>query len=213
MGRGINSEERVKPGTSAPRASMQFSIAAIMWTTFTLAVVLGYLRTFGLYAAMLGAAVLLTSALTAVLVGSIARQLREAVYWATLGAAFAIVCVTGLQNVDPVMRIGWGMTGGLTGAVAGAVAAMKQNQPGWSILAGAVTGTLVIAGFCLFSGLYQLEVIIDIVAAAFVSAGLAAVIEVIRWVESRHTTPRYITAAGLITAVVAGNLSAGWMMP
>jgi len=196
----------------ATRPAAQFSIAAIMWTTFTLAAVLGYLRSFSLTVAMLGVAVLMTSALTAVLVGSVVRQVRQAVYWGVLGAAFAFTCVVGVVGAPTVMQIGWGMAGGLAGAVAGAIAATKKNQPWLSILGGAVTGTLVIAGCCLYRNAFNPESAVDIISAALATGGLAAVIEVIRWIEIRHHTPRYRTAAGLITAVIAGNLFADWIM-
>ncbi len=204
-------ESARRSSEEAKRPAAQFSIAAVMWTTFALAAVLGYLRSFGLGTAGIGLAVMLATAVVAAIIGSITRQMQQVVFWGLLGAAFAFTCVIGATTMSVFMQVGWGMAGGVAGAVCGVVSALKQ-QPRWSVLAGAVTGMLIIGGCCIYRGAFTLESIVDVLGAAIACGGLAIVIEVIRQIEQKFQTPRHRTAAGLIFAVVAGNLFADWIM-
>lgn len=194
-------------------AGLQFSISAILWLTATVGMVLAYLRAFeekdgndalpGLASVGLGLVVGLIAA-------AITRRWADAIYWSVIGATATFLCAAGYELYAPSFRFGWMLVGAVAGAGAGVTA---PGKPIRSMLVGGLGGGAVLGAFAVAIPRFRVESLLEVGVAIIGGALLGGVVEAICWVESRRRIPRYITAAGLVFAVIAGNVSAKFLIP
>ncbi len=191
----------------------QFTISCLLWLMVAASLVLAYLRMFdrdemlsGLVAIGIGLAV-------GGFVGAVVRRLADTMYWSLLGALFAFVCTAGYDLLflfHPWLHYGWMLIGAAAGACGGA---RTPGRPAISMLAGGFVGGAVLGTFALVFTQAPSDFVLEVAFAAIVGAMLAAVIEIIYWVERRNDLPRYVTATGLLFAVIAGNVTAKFVLP
>lgn len=187
----------------------QFTLSCVLWLTVAVSMVLAYLRMFdtvemwnGLVAIGIGLAI-------GDIVGTAVRRLADTIYWSLLGALFAFICTAGYTLFHPSFHYGWVLVGAATGACGGA---RTPGRPVIRVLVGGFIGGAVLGAFALaFTqvGASLLEVACAVIAGAL----LAAVIEIIYLTERRKGLPRYVTATGLLFAVIAGNVTAKFILP
>jgi hypothetical protein len=171
--------------------------------TFTAAMVLAYARVFGQDAMLI---VLAAPALAAAIgagVGAFTGRMSQTIYWAVVGATLGAVCVVAAPFANPAVVWFWPLLGAVVGAFAGACQP-RITWPGLAAtaLACAALGTMLRGPF----GLAANTVWVDLAIAPLVAAGLAALVRLVDWLQSRRRTSREVWAAGIIFAVIAGNL-------
>jgi hypothetical protein len=190
------------PSRSANRP--QFGISAMLWTTFAVALALGYLRQVA-SPNMIGSAAIVMA--TAVVVGGLigwpVGRIGDAMYWAVVIAAAAFLSVAGDPAAPAIFRYAWSMVGIMAGAACGAVA---PRQLWRRIFFGAVAGGVGMAACSMAMPVHDLEWAFDLICAPIVGGLVALLIELILWLERERYSPRYITASWLLCAVIVGNL-------
>jgi len=181
----------------------QFRTSSLLWLTFTAAMVLGYARSFGPGAMLI---VLTAPAVAAVIgagVGAFTCRLPQAIYWAVVGATLGAICVVAAPEADVAVACFWPLMGAAVGAFAGA------SQPRITWIGLVATALLCVALWATLRGPLGLAASIlsvDLAIAPLVAAALAALIRVVDWLQARRRTSREVWAAGMIFAVIAGNL-------
>jgi len=199
------------PQTTFPaapaRQSWQFRTSSLLWLTFTSAMVLAYARIYGPWAMWL----VLAAPLAAVAIGGwfgfLLGRIQEAMYWAVvgslLGSTFAVQ-----PQVQGLMFYVWPLLFGVVGALA-------ATQPTASRLrlipqcaaAGLVTVWLIYATRLSTS----LDGWVDIACGGLAGAAMAGLVGLVDWLQTTYRTSRDAWAAGLIFAVIAGNLWAAFV--
>ena len=200
------SSSEVQP-RSAP---LQFSLSSLLWLTATVGMVLAYLRAFEAGETLRGVVAVGVGLLVGALAAAMTRRTADALYWAVLGALAAFLCAAGYDVIHPSFRYGWMFVGAVAGAGGGVTA---PGRPLRSILVGGMGGGVVLGTFALALPGLTGAALVEVGCAVISGALLGAVIEVICWVESRRRIPRYVTAAGLMFAVIAGNVAAKFLIP
>lgn len=181
----------------------QFSVSSLLWLMVTAGMCLAYARPFGPPAMTL----VLAIPLGAVVVGAcFAAWYRSeaAIYWAVVAALLGCVCVIP-AHLSPLTFTFWPCVGGVTGAYCGA------RLPRVAIRAWVVAllfGLLFWARFHLPFGMGDDEFILDLAGAPAVCLALATLIRLVEWLHATYGTSRDAWAAGLVFAVIAGNLGA-----
>jgi len=198
---------RVAPMQDAGSPSKwQFGVSSLLWLMATIGMCLAFARPFGMSAMTL----VLVAPLFAILVGSLLARgggRQQAIYWAVVCATLGALCVIPAR-VDPLTFVFWPFIGAIAGAYCGA------RLPRVTV---GVTSKAIFVGF-LFVGLYSLplrtsryEFLLDLACAPAVCLSLSVLIRTIEWLRTKYGTPREIWAAGLIFAVIMGNLAAAAM--
>lgn len=199
---------------SPPRpAPLQFSIGAMLWLTATVGMVLAYLRAFesrDSRDALFGLASVGVGLMVGLIAAAITRRPADSIYWSVIGATATFLCSAGYELYHPSFRYGWMLVGAVAGAGSGVTA---PGKPLRTMLAGGLGGGAVLGAFAVAIPKFRAESLIEVAVAVIGGALLGGVVEAICWVESRRRIPRYVTAAGLVFAVIAGNVSAKFLMP
>lgn len=194
-------------------AGLQFSISAMLWLTATVSMVLAYLRAFDAHQgsdALLGLASVGMGLVVGLIAGGITRRWADCLYWSVIGATATFVCAAGYELYAPSFRFGWMLVGAVAGAGAGVTA---PGKPLRSLFVGALGGGAVLGAFAVALPKFGAEALIEVAVAVIGGALLGAVVEAICWIESRRRIPRYVTAAALVFAVIAGNVAAKFLLP
>ena len=189
----------------------QFGIAALFWLTFIVGISLKYLQQLsGPHILIGGLAAVTIGALIGLFVGQLTRRLADALFWSTLVSAFGYICLARDPANASHLPIAWSTVGAVAAAIGATVA---TNRIVLNAIACAACATVTMMAFWA-SGKQQLPVgpmglDIDLIAAPVVGIGIAVLVRIMNWVESRHHTPRYLTATWLLVVVIVGNMIAG----
>jgi hypothetical protein len=193
----------------------QFGVAALLWTTAAIAMALAYLRWFGAEACVAGFEIAGTSLLIGLAVGKVSGQVSAGLFWSVVGAMFGFLSAAGAPLVDPALRYAWG----LVGCVAAVAVAVSWPQRLLRSLAiGAVAGGLAMLAavfISLSTGIVSrgADIRFDALCAPLAGAWMGLAVVAVEWADRRTPTPRYIAGAGLILAVIVGNVAGAALFP
>lgn len=198
-----------KTGTAASdlpaaptRLTWQFRTSSLLWLTFTAAMTLAYARLFGLQAMGLVALTPIAAAVIGAAVGWRAGRMIDAIYWAAISSTLGAVSVIAAP-IGGLTFVFWPLLGALVGGYAGAYRPL-------------VTWRSWLASVALGAGIWMVlvpksiwsypDLEVDLAIAPIIAVGLAFLIRVIDGLQVRYQTSRDAWAAGLVFAVIAGNL-------
>ena len=205
------------PADAVPStARWQFSTRSLLWLMATAGMCLAYARLFGHEALFVMAVTPLIALPLGCLAGAAFGRLGSAVYWALVGASLASACAVAAP-IQGTQLYFWPLLGSLVGALVGSRVPPQQRPAGWLaqtidtdwIVVQLLGALILIALLCFFEP--RRESIVDLAVAALAAAALAGLIHCIEWLHRRrpsHGTSREAWAAGMILAVIAGNLAA-----
>jgi hypothetical protein len=186
-----------------PAVPWQFRTSSLLWLTLTAAMVMGYARSFGTGALFIVLAAPTLAAIVGAGVGAFTGRLPQAIYWAVVGATLGAICVVAAPDVNLAVACFWPILGAAVGAFAGAI------QPRITSPALAGAALLCVALWAIMRWPLNLAantISVDLAIAPLVAAGLAALVRLVEWLQARRRTSREVWAAGMIFAVIAGNL-------
>lgn len=194
----------------------QLGLASFFWVTAATAMLLTYAQKIGTVAIQQ----LIVYTVFVIFAASVAtlwtKRWNEAFYWSALYALLGFLAIAGASMVNPSVALGWGVVGAACGAFAGSRAPFHERDTeqcyGWVYgLRGTVcSGIIGLAGMwsvILFFGekLTGL-VLLDLVGAMVVGAGLTPLAWILRWAENRSGKHRIVLASWLAMSVIVGNL-------
>jgi len=189
------------------RPAWQFRTSSLLWLTFTAAMALAYARVFGDRA-------LLVMVLTPVValpigagIGSFTCRTVDAMYWATIGAMLGSVCVVAAP-VNELTLCFWPLLGAIVGGYSGAT---QPKVTFFTFLKSAVVGVVLIWAFQAPFGMGDDEFLADLAFAPVVAVGFTGLVGLVDWLRATYRTSRDAWAAGLVFAVIAGNLWAAFV--
>jgi hypothetical protein len=189
------------------RPAWQFHTRSLLWLMFTAAMTLAYARVYGPWAMGLVLAAPAAAVAIGCWFGMMLGRGQDAVYWAVvgslLGSTFAVQ-----PQVQGLMFYGWPLLFCVVGAFA-------ATQPGMSRVrlvlqctaAGLISVWLVYATRLATN----LDGWVDIACGGLAGAAMAGLVSVVDWLRTTYRTSRDAWAAGLVFAVIAGNLWAAFV--
>lgn len=196
-------------------ARPQFGVSALLWTTAAVALALAYLRGFGAGACVAGFEIAALALVLGLLLGKATGRMALGVFWSIVGGMFGYLSAAGAPVFDPAIRYAWG----LVGCAAAAVVAVSWPQHLYrSLVLGAVAGgvmMLAVLALPFFWGMLPPVRIwrFDALCAPAAGAWMGLAVVAVEWADRRTPTPRYISGAGLMLAVIAGNLAGAALFP
>ena len=188
--------------TDINRPNWQFSTSSLLWLTFTAAMTLAYARLFGSWAMGL----VLIAPLAAVGIGCwfgvMLGRTQDAIYWAVvgslLGSTFAVQ-----PQVQGVMFYTWP----LLFAVVGAFAATQPTANRFRLIAQCAAAGLLTVWLIQSTRLgMSTDGWVDVACGGIAGAAMSGLVGLVDWLRATYRTSRDAWAAGLIFAVIAGNL-------
>jgi hypothetical protein len=186
-----------------PNAAWQFRISSLLWLTFTAAMTLAYARLFGNRAMLVMTVTPLVALAIGGGMGSFSGRIIDAVYWATVGAVLGATCVVAAP-VNELTLCFWPLLGAITGGYTGAI----QPKVTFITLLKSVAVSVVLIGlFHQPFGMGGNEFLLtDLTMVPVVAVGLAGLVRLVDWLRATYHTSRDAWAAGLVVAVISGNL-------
>jgi hypothetical protein len=148
-------------------------------------------------------------------IGKASGQIVAALFWSVVGAMFGFLSAAGAPLADPALRYAWGLVG-CAAAVAVAVAWPQKLMR--SLAIGALAGGAAMLAAVLLSlstGIVPrgADMRFDALCAPLAGAWMALAVVAVEWAERKTPTPRYVAGAGLILAVIAGNVAGAAIFP
>ena len=176
---------------------------------FTAAMILAYARLFGERAIVVVALTPLLAAAIGAGLGSFTRRVGPAMFWAVIGATAGAICVVAAR-VSDLTLVFWPLLGAIAGGIAGA----DQPRLSWrSLLRSLALGGVVAALFSLLGGQWfgGSDFYADAAFAPLVTVALTVLVIFVEWLHSIRHKSRDAWAAGMLLAVIAGNLWAAYL--
>jgi hypothetical protein len=201
QGSMITSEAPIQD--AAAPVKWQFTVGSLLWLMVTVGMCLAYARPFGPPAMTL----VLAAPVGAVVVGSCFAAWygsKAAIYWAVVAALLGCVCVIP-AHLSPLTFTFWPCVGGVAGAYCGAC---RPQITIWTVMGAIGIGILSIALFMSPLQMDNKEFLLDAAGAPAVCLALAVLIRLVEWLRTTYGTSRDAWAAGLVFAVIGGNLVA-----
>ena len=198
--------DKTSSGPSADHVNpqKQFGISALFWLTFMIGLGIAYLHDQDSPDILIGGLVSVAAGMAVgAIVGSLAGRMGDAVFWATLIAAFGYIATAGDRAFDWEHRLIWAMVGAVTGAV-GAVGFPKKIVP--NAIACAASAGAVMFTFWIVTQRQSVDLRFDLFAAPLIGAAIAFFLRSLDWLDSRRKMPRYITATWLLVVVIIGSV-------
>ena len=191
--------------TLNPSANQQqFGITALFWLTFLVGLGIAYLQRMNSVEIVIGGAVGVAIGMgVGFAIGLATKKVPDAVFWATLVAAFAYISVASDPIYTTPHRVLWAVVGAATAAVASTV---MPNRFIVNALICAIVAGLILGLYWLVARKHPLDLQIDLIVAPLIGVAVALFVRVLMWLESRRTMPRYVTATWLMVVVIVANL-------
>jgi hypothetical protein len=178
----------------------QFSLRSVLVTTVTIALVLGFVRSFGPDAVELAILSVVGALIWGCVLGWFSERFMETVTWSQLGGALTLCCVVSSNQVTSFQQSYWLNVGTIGGALAGFVAPGHWRQRiAWTLGLWVTFSAISIIGD---------QELLDLLLTLPVLAGLAFLAEIIARLQLRYRTAFDFWALGLVFAVIAGNYGA-----
>ena len=191
--------------TNSPSKKKQFGIAALFWATFAIGLTIAYLQQLDQADILVGGLIAVAIGIVVgLIVGRLVGNVFDALFWSTLIAAFGYISVAS----DPMYshlghRLAWAGVGAMTGAIG---ATCWTNRIALNLFVCGLVAFLVMLGFSLVTTFRSADLTIDVNMSPFIGFAIGVFLFMLRWVESNHDMPRYVTATWLLAAVILGNL-------
>lgn len=202
-----------KPSNKSSSSKAQFGIAALFWGTFVVGMAMAYLdrlsrpdKSTDSAKVILGAAISVAIGLVVGwLIGRLTKRMSDALFWASLVAAFGYISTIS----DPIYSfhhsLAWAGVGAISGGVAATMFLDKWYLRGLACAVGA--GVVMIVYYVITGGdKGSTDLAFDLNASPIIGFAVAGFVYVLMWLESKHRSPRYITATWLMAAVILGNM-------
>lgn len=192
------------PGNTSPQR-WQFNIRSLLWLTFIAAMFLGYVRLMDPEGLPVVVLMPLIAAVMGMGLGSLTGRRQTGAYWAAIGTVLGVICVMAVRLPQLTFWF-WPLLGAIAGGYAGAY------RPAFNLRTLAIAVAIGVGLFVIFFaplGRGASELLVDLVCAPVVCEGLIGLVALVEWLHERYRTPRDLWAAGLVFAVIAGNLVAG----
>ena len=181
----------------------QFGIVALFWTTFLVGLGIAYLQRLNSQEILIGGGIAIGLAVViGFLIGVITKRLPDAVFWATLVAAFAYISVATDPNYDQLHRIVWAIVGALTGAIASTV---FTNRPTVNAVINSLAALICFGIYWLVTRNSSVDFAIDLFVAPVIGVAVTIFVRMLMWLESQKNMPRYVTATWLLIVVILAN--------
>jgi hypothetical protein len=204
----VTAEQHAPRSTAIqPAGAWQFRTSSLLWLTFTAAMTLAYARTFGEQAVLVVALTPLLALAIGAGIGSFTRRASLAMFWAVVGATAGAICVVAAPVNNNLTLVFWPLVGAIAGGFAGA----DHSPLTWRALLRSMAVGGVVAGLFYLLGGRQGEFYVDAAFAPLVSVALAILVRLVDWLQSIRHKSRDAWAAGMIFAVIAGNLWAAFI--
>ncbi|MEZ6111609.1 MAG: hypothetical protein R3C99_11390 [Pirellulaceae bacterium] len=186
-------------------SSRQFTIASLLWTMFTLSLVLGYLRQFGSTWLLVGTLVVIVcGAVSGAAQGLATGRPAISAFWAVLIGVSGYLSVSGESREGLIFCIAWTAVGMLTG---GAVGAVRSDQPYARIAVGAVIALATMGLIPLtVSRSFSATPMFDVLCAPVVGGLVGLLVTLVEQSERRYRIRRHMTTCWILSAVLIGNL-------
>jgi hypothetical protein len=203
------------PADLRATAPPQYGMSALLWTMATIAMALAYLRWYGAEACVAGFEIAGTALLIGLAIGKASGQIAAGVFWSVVGAMFGFLSAAGAPLVDPALRYAWGLVGCLAAV---AVAVSWPQRLLRSLAVGALAGGVAMLAAILISfstGVVPrgADIRFDALCAPLAGAWMGLAVVAVEWAQRKTPTPRYVSGAGLILAVIAGNVAGATIFP
>lgn len=199
MGESLQS----KPTAVGSVQNQQLSLAGMFWVTTALALLLSYASQQGRQWVNLALIDFGFVVLCGLVVGSIRRAWKDALFWGGLYCMLGFLAVAGGRLPHPSIAIGWGLVGALVGSCAGTQLPCSFVP---AVTASAVLGWLSMVSVVL--GMQQSlhgMILFDTFVAGVVGALLKPFTTMLQWFERESGQPRIVLASWLGTCVLIGN--------
>ncbi len=187
--------------TARSRPVWQFRTSSLLWLTFIAAMTLAYARLFGTWAVVTTALIAPLAAVVGTGIGAIRGRAIDGAYWATIGATLGAVCIIAAPQPQSWMIL-WPLLGAFVGAVAGAF----QPKITFVELLTAALISGILWGLATSPVLRNVEFVLDVSLVPLVAAGFVYLVGLVNRLQATYRTSRDAWAAGLVFAVIAGNL-------
>ena len=191
------------PRDQPDRKPPQFGLAALLWTTFVIGLALAYLRTLGSPTVFVNGVLAIVIALaTGSLIGACFRRIADATYWSLMITTAAYLSVAADQAYGPLFHFAWVSVGAASGSFSGAISSSRVKRR--IVVAGVAAGVAML----LFAPALRTrqDYVFDLITAPVIGGLVAVLVQLISWLEAQSYSPRYVTAAWLLLAVIVGNL-------
>ncbi len=208
--KGVTCPTMPEPRSESPRAEYQFGLQAFLLMFVVVALLAGYLRTFGPEAVgRFGLVLVLTMPLGG-LIGWLAGRFSAAVFWAGIGTVLGTLAVCGAAVGHWTALYAWPLMGGMAGAAA---AVCDRRGLVERMACGAMVGLGIITIY-VFScfGIANAQ-IAELICAAGGGALLGLGVDLVGRFEKRTSIPRHFLALGLVVLAIAGHWIAVRVIP
>jgi len=188
--------------TEDGRSRWQFRTRSLLWLTFTAALTLAYARLFGPWAI----ALVLLAPLWAVCIGCwfglMLGRTPDAIYWSVLGSLLGSTFAVQPQ-VQGVMFYVWPLLFAVVGAFTATGCTVSRL---WLVPLCAMAGLIAVATVQIVYGTGSTDRWVDVFCGGLAGASMSGLVAVVDWLRTTYRTSRDAWAAGLVFAVIAGNL-------
>ena len=209
-GKHKNGDDSRSMDSNLTSRGLRFSIASIMCTTGTFAVLLTYLKLYQPAEFLKGLGIVVAVGVAGVVPGIYFRRGFEVAYWSVLGAMTAFLCAVGQPLAHESFQYAWPLVGASTAVTAVLLDSLRLSA---RMLLGAAIGLTVLAVFSLMpTGAANpwTEVVCGPVAGA-IMVGVVWVLETLRiWRSYSRSVLVFALAVGVIGGNVVGRW-AGWL--
>lgn len=192
-----------------PTIDLRFSIASVMCTTGTFAVLLTYLKLFEPTEFLMGLKVVLAVSVVGILLGAYFNRMLDAAYWSVLGAMTAFLCAVGEPLTHESFQYAWPLVGALTAAIA---VLMDKHPLFLRMGVGASIGLLVLGAFAFLpphSGAANMWM--EVVCGPVAGAIMVGVVWVLEKLRTWRGYSRSVLVFSLATGVIGGNVFGRWL--
>ncbi len=191
----------IEPEQTAEK--QQFGISALFWLTFLVGLGIAYLQRMDSVEIVIGGAIGIGFGVAVgFAIGLATKNVPDAVFWATLVAAFAYISVASDPIYTTPHRLVWAVVGAATAAIASTV--MPQRFIVNALICAAAAG-LILGLYWLVARKHSLDLQIDLIVAPLIGVSVAFFVRVLMWLESQRKMRRYITATWMLAVVIIAN--------
>ena len=202
------------PNVSSPQLPTQspelrFSIASIMFTTGTFAVLLTYLKLFEPAEFFMGLKTVGLVTLIGIAAGAYFDRVWDVALWSSLGAMTAFLCGVGEPLTHESFQYAWPLVGALTAASA----ILFDRLPVWHRMAiGAFIGFTVLAVFAVAaSQMGVMNTWMEVVCGPVAGAIMVGVVWVLEKLRTWRGISRSVLIFSLAVGVIGGNVFGRWI--
>ena len=155
-----DSPNRSEPAESQKSKGQQYGITALFWVTFLAGLTISYFQRLDAPEIIEGGiASIVIGLFVGVVIGGLSGNLRNAIFWSTLIAAFGYMSVAKDPHFDVWHRVAWGTVGATCGAVG---CSLLVNRFFFNAILCGLFAELVMIGFAWLAGINSSDMRFDV---------------------------------------------------